>query len=594
MIQSIHRFLFLLLASSFILFSSCSKEKELDFIMTDCNEVAKAFQYFETLSNDRNYVSRYEIQDDCFVFYLNTNEIVALPDKCIDDYSENPATSQLTITFNEGSVLTLTYGSLLELDFTYNPYKHTPLSGLIELQTDKAGLLKIIIEHKDPEKGEFIKTFSHPGGFREYPVLGLFFSHMNTLTFQYVIDGTIVYSDIYEVPVGDPPDYLPEIIIDVVKEDKMTLGMHLVSYRSKGNPTVAFMFDNDGEVRWLLDYTNHPDLSWLNFDVGMERLRNGNWYFGNWPSQNLYEADMTGQIINQWDIPGYEFHHNIQEKENGDFLVTATKWGSKHENDLWAIEDHILELDRLSGNIKTVWDLKESLDESRRSLGTDEFQGVIDWIHVNAVQEDPRDNTIIVSSRFQGIFKLDYNNNVKWILSPPRGWETNGRGEDLNPYLLTPVDASGQLIADAKIIEGVENHGDFEYPWMQHAHFIHPNGNLFMFDNGDRRNYDFREIYSRAVEYEIDEVNMTARQIWQYGKERGTNTFSRIVSDVDHHPDKNNILFSPGAWVDNGNGTLGGKIIELNYDTKEVVFEARLNAPGIVFHRVERLSLYPE
>lgn len=594
MIWRINKLIGLNLLLCILLFSSCSSDKELEFIFEDCNEIIKAFQFFDALSNSGNYVSQYEIRDNCFIFHLNTNETVAIKDKCIDDYFEDPSRSQMTINFNEGSVLTFTYGSFLEVDFKYNPYNFTPLSGSLELKTDRVGVLKIIIGHKNPAQGEFTKTFTHKGGIKNYPVLGLFYNHLNKITIQYEVDDTIVYSDTREIQIGDPPGYLPEIIIDVVRPEQMTLGMHLVSYRAKGNPTVAFMFDNDGEIRWLLDYTRHPELHNLNFDVGMERLKNGNWYFGNWPTQNLYEADMTGRIINQWGIPGFEFHHNIQEKENGNFLVTATRWGSKHESDLWAIEDHILELDRQSGSIINVWDLKESLDESRRSLGTDEFQGVIDWIHVNAVQEDPKDNTIIVSSRFQGIFKLDYDNNVKWILSPQRGWESNRRGEDLKPLLLKPVDAMGQSIIDPDVIEGTINHSDFEYPWMQHAHFIHPNGNLFMFDNGDRRNYDFQQRYSRAVEYDIDEANMTARQVWQYGKERGIGAFARIVSDVDHHPDQNNILFSPGAWVDNGNGNIGGKIIELNYDTKEVVFEARLNAPGIVFHRVERLSLYPE
>src|SRR5690606_12141524 len=47
---------------------------------------------------------------------------------------------------------------------------------------------------------------------------------------------------------------------------------------------------------------------------------------------------------------------------------------------------------------------------------------------------------------------------------------------------------------------------------MQHDIRILPNGNLTIFDNGDQ--HDPR--YSRGVEYEIDEVNKTAKMVWEY------------------------------------------------------------------------------
>lgn len=374
----------------------------------------------------------------------------------------------------------------------------------------------------------------------------------------------------------------------------MEPGFTLVSYRAKGNPTPAFMIDNDGNVRWILDTTSEFELSNLNFDVGIERLQNGNLYFGNWPSTNLYETNMLGEIQNKWTIPGYHFHHNMQEKADGNFLVTVSKLGNLHESGLFAIEDFILEVDRNTGAILYEWDLKESLDQNRRTMGTDEFSGVIDWIHVNAVEHDPSDNTIIISSRFQGVVKLDYDNNVVWILSPHKGWGINGKGEDLNQFLLTPLDMSSNPIVDFDILDGEENHPDFEWPWFSHAHFKHTNDNLFLFDNGDRRNFTYAEKYSRAVEYEIDDENKTVKQIWQYGKERGINAHSRIVSDVDYLPQTGNILFAPGARVWNQGGVYGGKIIEVDYDTKEVYFECRLNVDGIVFHRVERMPLYPD
>ena len=121
-----------------------------------------------------------------------------------------------------------------------------------------------------------------------------------------------------------------------------------------------------------------------------------------------------------------------------------------------------------------------------------------------------------------------------------------------------------------------------------------PDGSLLLFDNGDNRNYGSSGLYSRAVQYSIDKQAMTIQQRWQYGKERGEAGFSRIVSDVDFHVDENNVVFMPGAV---GDGAAYGKVVEVDYSTRDVVFEATITAPiaqwGITFHRVERISLYP-
>ena len=120
-----------------------------------------------------------------------------------------------------------------------------------------------------------------------------------------------------------------------------------------------------------------------------------------------------------------------------------------------------------------------------------------------------------------------------------------------------------------------------------------PNGNLMIFDNGDNRNYTNAGPYSRAVEYEIDEQNMTIKQVWSYGKERGSETYARIVSKVSYLSDKNTVLFTPGSAV--SAGIPAGKVVEVDYSTKSVLFEATINPPNTIFnisfHNVLRVSL---
>ena len=50
------------------------------------------------------------------------------------------------------------------------------------------------------------------------------------------------------------------------------------------------------------------------------------------------------------------------------------------------------------------------------------------------------------------------------------------------------------------------------------------------FDNGNFRHYEKEPLYSRVVEYNINETEMTIEQVWAYGQERGVETFSGVVS----------------------------------------------------------------
>jgi arylsulfate sulfotransferase len=368
----------------------------------------------------------------------------------------------------------------------------------------------------------------------------------------------------------------------------MSDGMTLVSWygfdinRAPQNP---FIFDSFGDIRWYLDLKTHPELNQLLFEIGIERLQNGNFYFGDTSTDKIYEIDPFGTVINRWSMPGFQFHHDVFEKPNGNFILSVDKIGAS------TVEDYIIEIDRSSGQIINVWDLNQSLQNTRQTL----FANAVDWIHVNALIYDSRDNTIIISGRTQGLVKLDNNNKVLWIMGCHKGWGNAGNGINLKNYLLTPLDATGQSITNQNILDGNTNHPDFEWNWYQHAPLLKANGNIILFDNGGtNRNFSGAGQYSRAVEYAINEESKTVKQIWEYGKSRGNSTFSSIVSDVDVLLNSNHIIFSPGAV---NNGTRYGKVIEIDYQTKNVLFEATLTtlspAFTVAFHRTERLNLYP-
>lgn len=479
---------------------------------------------------------------------------------------------------------------LLEEKMTLNPSGYAPLTANISIQTDIPVKIVLEIEGKDEQSG-LRHIFDEFNISHELPILGLYADYSNLVRLTFIQeDGREIGSKEYTIETEKLSPAMPQIEINAANISQMAKGWTFVSYFGYGkdgssNPQRPFMFDVNGDIRWYIDYSNHPVLENLFYDNGMERLQNGNLYFGDGSSDKIYEINMFGEILNSWDMPGYGFHHEVTEKPDGNFIVTVNKSGVD------TIEDYLIEIDREKNEITTVWDLNVSLQNSRRTLINDD----VDWFHANAVEFSEEDDCIIVSGRTQGVVKLTRENEVVWIMSPHRGWATSGRGEDLNQYLLQPLDAEDNPIGNINVLEGFYNHPDFEWNWYQHAPQLMPNGNIMLFDNGDNRNYRNNGPYSRAVEYRVNESDMTIKQVWQYGKERGAETYSRIVSDIDYDPGSGHVFFSPGAV---NNTSTYGKVVEVDYQNGEVIFEATITAPVtlyiITFHRTERMKIYSD
>ena len=133
---------------------------------------------------------------------------------------------------------------------------------------------------------------------------------------------------------------------------------------------------------------------------------------------------------------------------------------------------------------------------------------------------------------------------------------------------------------------------------------ITPEGYVFIFDNGNNKSKNEDEYvsaensYSRGVMYKIDTDKMTIEQVWEYGKERGSEFYSPYISDVDYLDSDHYIVHSGGiVYVDGKNSNqpagisgadkLVSDTVELLND--EVVFEITLPTNN---YRVEKMSLY--
>lgn len=444
-----------------------------------------------------------------------------------------------------------------------DPYDASPLTALVLFETNDEVEPTITIVGKD-ELTTY--TYKSKKSNKHYlPIYGLYADYENTIIIEY---GDIRKE--FTIKTNPLPDNF--ILPTSIKADKEKLSNDLYFFTpSSRGYTCAY--DTNGDVRWYLtNYAiwNINKLKNGHMLVSTERLINAPYYM-----TRLYEIDMFGKIYNEYSLEG-GYHHDYYEMPNGNLLVASDNFNS----DEGTVEDYIVEIDRQNGNIVKKFDLKSILNMED---GKSENWSSYDWFHNNAVWYDDKTNSITLSGRHQdAVINISYETgNLNWIIGDSTNWSS-----EYQKYFFKPV-------------------GDnFEWQWSQHAAMITPKGYVFLFDNGNNKskikeNYVSAEnSYSRGVMYKIDTNNMTIEQIYEYGKERGSEFYSPYISDVDYLDENHYIIHSGGiVYVDGKNSNqpagLGGadKLVSDTVEilNDEIIFEIVLPTNN---YRVEKMNFY--
>ena len=345
------------------------------------------------------------------------------------------------------------------------------------------------------------------------------------------------------------------------------------------------IYDTKGEIRWYMEPSsiyNNNDIYRAGIMMGFRQNKDGafTWGYG----QRYVKYDLMGREIFNRRLPdGYnDFSHAMDAMQNGHYLVRVAssdhvRADGKHVR---TVRDVIIEVDQ-NGNVVDEWRLFDILDPYRDNVlkvldqgavclnidasqagktlsaeqlaeqdKSDKFGDIVgsgagrNWVHVNSVDYDPTDDSIIISSRHQSaLIKIGRDKKVKWIMGPPEGWK-----KTFADKVLKPVDSKGNPIK----CEGSKCEGGFDWTWTQHTGWrvdSKSDKNIFtlsVFDNGDARGMEQPPLpdmkYSRAVIYKINQKKMTVEQIWQYGEERGHAWYSPVTSLTEYMPDKNSVF----------------------------------------------------
>lgn len=386
------------------------------------------------------------------------------------------------------------------------------------------------------------------------------------------------------------------------------------------------IIDAAGEVRWYL----HPDSiydmeSVYNGGVmmGFQQGKDGalTWGYG----QRYVKYDIMGREIFNRRLPaGYEdYSHSFDQAQNGNFLLRVASNDVKRADgrNVRSVRDVIAEISP-EGRVVDEWRLFDILDPYRDIVIKSLDQGAVclnldansagktlsaadlaamdkqgnfgditgvgvgrNWAHVNSVDYDPSDDSIIISSRHQSaVIKIGRDKKVKWILGAPDGWKS-----DLAKLTLKPVDKNGKAL---KCSHGICENTDFDWTWTQHTAFrIDEKSNgrfvyLTVFDNGDGRGFEQPALaemkYSRAVVYKVDQKNMTVEQLWEYGKEMGHKWYSPVTSLTQYEADKDSIMVysaTPEMQLVKGKavGAPSPYLQEFKWGAKEPSVQIRIN-----------------
>jgi hypothetical protein len=167
----------------------------------------------------------------------------------------------------------------------------------------------------------------------------------------------------------------------------------------------------------------------------------------------------------------------------------------------------------------------------------------IDFTHLNYVNIDSVDHNYLISDRHAcSIIKISrITGDILWRLGgPANDFTFIGEHEENAPY----------------------------YFAAQHSLQSLPNGNLLFFDNGGAgTELDIPErTYSRAVEYHLDEVNMTATLVWEY--RHSPDIYANSGGDVTRFANGNTFI-NWGAAVRGGINPIVTEVTS----TGEVAFE---------------------
>ena len=371
---------------------------------------------------------------------------------------------------------------------------------------------------------------------------------------------------------GELPGTLRNATFKVLK-GKPTHDLTFMEFEQPGFSGLAAI-DGVGRIVWYyesLGAGQHPRV--------MAQKSNGNIVFANYhypgsgprTSHGLVEITPLGSVVDRLIggcPPDGPIHHEVQVLPDGRIMylskyILRPGFGNPpvpQETDTLSIWDQSKREDHVA------WNMADFISPSDRIVpesnadppvalweGCGRDYDVQDWSHANSAHMD-LDGSVLVSLR--------HLNQLVSIAPDFRSvrWRLGGPGGDFEF-----ADASDRF-------------------YRQHTARWLRNGNVLLFDNGNRRPGKEGGQYSRALEMELDMATMTAVKVWEYRHE--PDIFAGCCSSVDRLQNGNTLVV---FGIQPGEPCCRSFVIVEVDPAGEVVWEVDHVSPG----KLRQYRVYP-
>jgi len=345
------------------------------------------------------------------------------------------------------------------------------------------------------------------------PVFGLYAGSDNHLSVEFHFRDLSVQRipvDVTTTAYVDPAGTYVRPLVHKRRSVGSALGFDYFALKpAAGGPVVV---DSDGELRWVgLGPSNSYSSAFR---------RNG-FVVGEQGSTKLSRLELDGSASQVFLISPTitSFHHNIDPGKQGVLAeVNSVIGGATNlETTLVDVTD--------AGAVVKEWDFAALLGAYMLSQGDDPSNFVrpgADWFHMNAATYDPRDDSVIVSSRENFVIKVRYQTGeIVWILGDPtKYW-----------YTFPSLRAKALTLESGGL-----------YPIGQHATSVTADGLILLFNDGGA---SFNQpagapvgesrSYSAVSAYAIDQGKASAKEVWRF--DNAQSILSDICSSAYESPD---------------------------------------------------------
>lgn len=473
-----------------------------------------------------------------------------------------------------------------------NPFGRNPLVAIMGFSLENPASVSLVIKGKNGEK-DLITHFSEHKKEWTIPVYGLYPKHQNqvdlivrekgkkeTIYSHKIKTDAVPASQLWYIPKQAPQDNL----------------FYFAS--GGGNGPKGIVFDEYGNIRFF--FNPHYDSRYKQTHILHNLL------ITDYGSGIIEVFSLLGEKLKAFRLPSNfeSFQHDIGEGPNRTLLIIGTDKSSKGSvlnKETSLVYDKIL-VTNLTGKVIKLFDMATILNPDRSIFENPFCVGdKADWLHLNSVQYLPKDNSLLISGKFLGIFKVDYETGaLKWMITPHLELGKSGaygKRPSIADKALTAVNAQGKPYP-IDVQQGFQTADDFHWPTMNHSVNQTPSGIISIFsNNGPLNNKKLKSFdKSEALFFKVDEKKKTVQLV----KKISLPVYAPFASSVVSLDENETFIFAAKTDDKNTNSSVD-KFYRYNIKTGQKQYESDIywkdyffHAKPISFQKFSTVDIWPK